>query len=96
MAFTDMTRNKARYRQWEMCGTCGEGLHFSDEQAHEIKPVSAGGRNNVDNCIVLCGKCSEIAHREEHERSVHVSPLVYYPYLYGRGLKKASAGKKRR
>lgn len=96
MAFTDITRNKARYRQWEMCGACGDGLHFSDEQAHEIKPYSAGGRSVVDNCIILCGKCGDAATRDEHDRSPHVSPFVYYPYLYGRGLKKASIGKKRR
>ena len=94
--FIDITKTRARARQWGMCGACGEGLYFSEEEAHEVMPVWKGGWGSVDNCVILCAKCSKVAEKTAHERSSHASPLDYFPYLYGRGLNKVSSSKKRR
>jgi len=84
VGFRDSIKNKARFRQWAMCGLCGEGLNFSEEHAHHIIPRAAGGKDTVDNCIVLCDACHYIAHKHGDYRSLVVAPRSYYPYIYGR------------
>lgn len=83
MRFSDAVKLKARWRQWDRCGVCGDPLYFSDEHAHHLKPKAAGGLNAVENCVMVCSMCHERVHNDGNYRSLIVAPKKYFRYFNG-------------
>jgi 5-methylcytosine-specific restriction endonuclease McrA len=83
--FSSNTASQALARQQNRCASCGttitrvgnagRGEHRYGEgaQAHHMIHVKWGGRNNVENCVILCQSC----HYSVHEGG---------NYRYGRGV----------
>jgi len=45
----------------EICGRAGRVDHGNFD-IHHIKPRSQGGGDNIENLVLLCRKCHELAH----------------------------------
>ncbi len=80
MSFSNLTKYKARFRQWGKCALCGESLDNIEEFAHHLWPESQGGPDKEDNCVILCGNCHYRVHNDGNYRSCIVAPLSYFPY----------------
>lgn len=44
------------------CERCGRSGRL---QVHHRKPLYRGGRHELDNCVVLCGRCHLAEHRRQ-------------------------------
>lgn len=56
MSFNDNIKTQAFHRQKKRCGMCGDKLDGTYE-AHHIVRAADGGRDVLDNCVMLCGDC---------------------------------------
>ena len=97
MSFSNLTKYKARFRQWGACARCDKPLDSGEEFAHALFPQSQGGPEDESNCVMLCAKCQNEAHDDPNSQSAMAPPLGYFPYanLYG-GHAPAQAGAPRR
>jgi len=63
MAFTDLVKQLAAYRQskWDgwgsWCAKCGTGLAGKKVETVQRTPAEKGGKWDVDNCVILCPDC---------------------------------------
>lgn len=83
MKFSTNTKTAARLRQKGRCGICGEKLDDLWEEAHHLRPHSMGGRDHVDNCVILCDQCHHRAHYDGRYRNGFVAPRSYFRHFYG-------------
>ena len=83
MKFSSSTIREARFRQKGRCADCGRDLDDLWEEAHHIHPHSLGGRDHVDNCVILCDMCHERVHYNGYYRSCIVAPKSYFEHYYG-------------
>lgn len=97
MSFSNLTKYKARFRQWGACARCGQPLDGMEEFAHALYPQSQGGPESENNCVMLCGQCQNEAHNDPNSQSCMAPPLSYFPNakMYG-GHMQAPAGASRR
>lgn len=47
----------------EICGKSGR-IDKGNFDIHHIKPRSQGGKDNIENLILLCRKCHDLAHSD--------------------------------
>ncbi|MBB5226917.1 HNH endonuclease [Treponema ruminis] len=65
MAFTDTIKKEAFSRAKDKCEKCGKQLVWTNHnegergawQAHHKTSVSAGGKDYLSNCMILCLDC---------------------------------------
>jgi 5-methylcytosine-specific restriction endonuclease McrA len=95
--FTRSTQEAALARQKHRCALCGtpikklgEGGRASHEygeiaHAHHIRHVKFGGRNDLNNCAIICQACHYSAHEGGNYRFGKVIGAVSdYPWYFGR------------
>jgi len=89
MAFTDLTKRCASYRQskWDgwgsWCAKCGVGLAGKKAEFTQRTPTEKGGKWDVDNCVVLCPDCFEETGKHKDELSDAQIPYYHhYPDLW--------------
>lgn len=83
MKFSSTTITAARFRQNGRCAVCGRKLDNLWEEAHHIHPHHLGGRDEVDNCVILCDSCNSWVHYDGCYRSGIVGPKSYFKYFNG-------------
>ena len=83
--FSPATQQLALARQRFRCASCGtqiaglgesgRAIHAFGEsaQAHHMLPIRMGGRDAVDNCVILCGSCHYSAHEGGNYRGGSVA-----------------------
>jgi 5-methylcytosine-specific restriction endonuclease McrA len=82
MAFTDLTRLSASYRQskWDgwgsWCARCGVALAGKKAEAVQRTPAEKGGQWDVDNCVILCPDCFKKT--GSHKDGLPDSEIPYY------------------
>ena len=66
-SYTKRTATKAQMTALRaMYGGCGGcDAHFALCQAHHIRPVSQGGRTDIDNMMLLCWGCHQKVHHHD-------------------------------
>ena len=90
--FSVDVKNKAFFRQWNLCAHCGKSLTNVFDHAHHVLPNQAGARGNpndswiksVDNCVILCESCHFRVHENGRYRTGAASAPKYFPYSHGR------------
>lgn len=55
------------------CLICGTGKNLTIDH---IKPVSLGGKNNIENLQVLCSACNQIKGNKYQEKEVLCNPQI--------------------
>jgi hypothetical protein len=45
-----------------LCGNCGKSPDWRGLSTHHLKFLSRGGSNQIDNLILICGKCHNHFH----------------------------------
>lgn len=90
--FSDNTRQKAFFRQWNQCAHCGRSLIDTYDHAHHVVPNQLGRPGNPDdswmrgddNCVLLCDTCHNRIHENGRFRSGAVASPDDFPYSHGR------------
>ena len=76
--FSRAIRTKIIERSGNRCERCNIDFDKSYKgEFHHIKPVCFGGKNNYDNCTLLCKKCHIIAPNVKNE----IDFMIYYEYF---------------
>ena len=61
-------------------GACvGCGAHYAICEGHHIEPVSQGGRTNIDNMVLACGRCHHRVHHDGWQVVVHADRYSIEP-----------------
>ncbi|HSB13597.1 MAG TPA: HNH endonuclease signature motif containing protein [Bryobacteraceae bacterium] len=94
--FSLATQQLALARQKFRCASCGthiSGLgqagradhrYGEGAQAHHVRHVKLGGRDSLDNCVILCQACHYSAHEGGNYRFGTVTGReTDYPYFRG-------------
>lgn len=58
-------RYETRKQQRSNCAVCGweiEGLESGGCHIHHIKPICEGGKDDIENVVMLCPNCHALAH----------------------------------
>lgn len=86
MAFSEMTKLRAAYRQskWDgwgsWCAKCGAALAGQKAEATQRTP---GGNWDVDNCVILCSSCfEEIGNHKDALSDTEIPYYHQYPDLW--------------
>ncbi len=94
--FSRATQQLALARQKHRCASCGtyilalgsagQDSHRFGEgaQAHHIRHIKLGGRDALDNCVVICQSCHYSAHEGGNYRGGTVrGNKTDFPYFNG-------------
>ena len=80
--FSDNVKTQACYRQNGRCAMCGEWIDATYE-AHHILPRDCGGKDTLENCVILCGECHVYgAHGGDFEVSIMLD-MSEFPFING-------------
>ena len=61
-------------------GACvGCGAHYVICEGHHIEPVSQGGRTDIDNMVLACGRCHHRVHHDGWQVVVHADRYSIEP-----------------
>ena len=61
-------------------GACvGCGAHYAICEGHHIEPVSRGGRTDIDNMVLACGRCHHRVHHDGWQVVVHTDRYSIEP-----------------
>ncbi len=90
--FSESTKRRAFFRQWNHCAHCGRSLVNVVDHAHHVVPNQVGRPGHPgdawisgeDNCVMLCDACHTRVHQDGRFRAGAVAPPDYYPYSHGR------------
>jgi len=80
MSFNDNVKTQAYHRQNKRCGMCGEKIE-GDYDFHHILRKTDGGKDTLDNCVMLCHDCHYYdVHRggTRKEFSIDMDELRYF------------------
>ena len=90
--FTEAIRNKAFFRQWNLCAHCGKSLINIADEGHHVMPKQTGNLSNsndewirsVDNCVMICIPCHIRVHENGNFRTGAAALPDFFPYSHGR------------
>jgi 5-methylcytosine-specific restriction endonuclease McrA len=82
MSFNDNVRTQAYHRQNKRCGMCGNELE-GDYECHHILRRADGGKDTLDNCVMLCHYCHTDGAHGGNFRNAFSLDLEELPYLNG-------------
>lgn len=69
-------KESIRIRQKQTCVCCIElGKEF-----HHVNPVVLGGKNTLNNLVLLCGNCHKLLHLGDVQTCITILEYVYYLY----------------
>jgi hypothetical protein len=89
-AIPPATRRAVLRRDHQCCAVPGcRNSQYLD--IHHIQPRSAGGENDADNLIALCGAHHRAAHRGELEVTGRVSTAVHFRHADGKAYGQVTA-----
>ena len=88
MAFSRQIKKLAWERQGWLCADCGasfmEGLNFF---GHHIRRYADGGKDTLDNCVMICEDCHYAVHNYGRYRQSIQLDIDQYTYYYGNHFK---------
>ncbi len=95
--FDRATQLAALVRQEFICASCGEPIRLLGElgreahpfgeiaHAHHRRPISKGGRNNRENCVIICESCHYSAHEGgRYRKGTVIGRRKDFPFFVGR------------
>jgi uncharacterized protein with ParB-like and HNH nuclease domain len=60
--FTENQRNTVYERQNRTCADCHKPFAIKDLEAHHVTAWNAGGKTEINNCVMVCQKCHTKRH----------------------------------
>ena len=93
--FDPITKQRAFFRQWNLCAHCTQSLINAYDHAHHVVPNQVGRPGNradawireLDNCVVLCDDSHGRVHENGRYRFGAVASPDDFPYSHGRKTK---------
>lgn len=89
MAFTELVKNSASYRQskWDgwgtWCAKCGQAMAGKKVEVTQRTPTEKGGKWDAENCVILCPDCfKKIGNNKEKLADADIPYYHAYPDMW--------------